>query len=94
MKTVDTVRNLTSTVEGADVTIKHRVTCDATGVKTFSQLLKEESSVGYVNLNQKDDRLQIFFEPFSATTTDEKTAIVAAALADLDELLTTLENNG
>jgi hypothetical protein len=96
MEAVDTKKRFASTVKGAaSVAINHSVTSDDKGVQTiFSPIRKDSASVGYLNYGRDGDRVQIFFEPFTATTAKEKKAIVTTILADLDELLTTTENNG
>ncbi len=95
MERVDTIQNFTSPVKGTGVTIGHRVTSDASGVQAiFGRIGREGASLGYVNYDRNGNRCQIFFEPFTATTTGEKRAIVATALADLDELLTPASDGG
>ena len=95
MEAVDTIKNFTSAIKGATgVTVDYRVKSDAEGVKEiFAPIRREGASLGYLNYGRDGNRCQIFMEPFTATTTKEKKTIVAAVLADLDELLTP-ESNG
>ena len=94
MEATTTIKNFASTVKGAaDVTINHRVTSDADGVKEiFATIRRADASLGYINYGRDGNRCQIFFEPFNGTTAKEKKAITAVALSDLDELLTPANN--
>lgn len=95
MEATNTIRNYTSAVKGAaGVTISHRVTSDADGVREiFATIRKDGASLGYLNYGRDGNRCQLFFEPFTAMTARERKAIAAAVLDDLAELLTP-ESNG
>ena len=94
MEATTTLKTFASTVKGATgVTVNHRVTGAADGVKEiFSTIRRADVSLGYVNYGRDGNRCQIFFEPFTATTTKEKKAITAVVLDDLAELLTPQSN--
>ena len=97
MEATTSVKNYVSkNIAGAaGVTIDHRVVEDAKGAKEiFSSIKREAAPLGYLNYGRDGNRCQIFFEPFTATTAREKKAIVATALADLDELLTPVGDGG
>ena len=88
-------KRLRATIEGTGVAVAYHVTCETTvseegeqeQVKTvFGTIARGDERLGFVSYDRDGERMNISFEPFSATTAQERQEIVAAVVANVEEI--------